>query len=156
MPGSGKSTLGRRLAQQHGLGFIDTDEMIERRYGFDLQVLLDRHGHQYIRKIEEQVICSMQLENHVIATGGSAVYSDLAMRHLAALGRIIYLHISLPTLLARVSAAPNRGIAIPPSVSLASLFHQRLPLYKKWADHTIENNRPLSAWQFEQLAAQFC
>jgi shikimate kinase len=154
MPGSGKSTLGKYLAALLGLKFIDTDELIEQKHGYSLQHLLDRHGHQFIRRAESEIICSLQSQNHVIATGGSAVYSEEAMLHLRELGKVIYLHISLPTVIARVGRAPDRGIAKLPNVSLASLYRERLPLYQRWANVTLQNNWPLTDLRLEELANQ--
>lgn len=154
MPGSGKSTLGKHIAGIWGLEFIDTDKLIEQHYGCSLQQLLDRRGHQFVRKAESEVICSLRSRNHLIATGGSAVYSDDAMLHLSDLGNVIYLHISLATVIQRVGQAPDRGIAKLPNVSLASLYRERLPLYQRWANMTLRNDRPLSAMQLEHLANQ--
>ncbi|MEM7359228.1 MAG: shikimate kinase [Pseudomonadota bacterium] len=154
MPGSGKSTLGRRFAQRHGLQFVDTDEVIEQHYGLSLQQLVNRHGISFLRKVEEEILSSVSFSGHLVSTGGSVVYSSLAMQNLANIGRIVYLHISLPTLLQRVDNSNNRGLVKLPNQSLATLYRERLPLYQRWAELTIENNRPLSAWQFEQLAQQ--
>ena len=154
MPGSGKSTLGRRLAKSHAMSFLDTDELIERRCGCSLQQTLNRHGYLYLRAIEQNVLSALQLENHVISTGGSAVYSAVAMAHLRSLGNIVYLHISMSTLLARVDNSTARGLAKLPQQSLHSLYRERLPLYRRWANVTIDNNRPLSAWQFEELVSK--
>ena len=151
MPGSGKTTLGMRLARAHGLKFVDTDFLIEQRFGYPLEKLKNRHGPAYIRRIEERTLTSLALENYIIATGGSAVYSERAMSHLQEIGRIAYLHISLATLLARVKANPNRGLVISPHHSLQVLYHQRLPLYRRWAELTIDNNWPLTAWQFDRI-----
>ncbi len=154
MPGSGKSTLGKYIAGLCGLGFIDTDALIEQEHGYSLQHLLDRHGHQFIRRAESEIICSLRSQNNVIATGGSAVYSEAAMLHLSSLGKVIYLHISLPTVIARVGLAPDRGIAKLPNVSLASLYRERLTLYQRWANVTLQNNWPLTDLRLEELANQ--
>ena len=154
MPGSGKSTLGRRVARLQGLQFLDTDKLIEQRYGHSLQHIVNRHGYRYLRSIEAEVLSSLKLQNHLIATGGSAVYSDVAMRHLATSSRIIYLRISLPTLRQRVDNTASRGLAKLPGVSLQALYRERLPLYQAYAETTVDNNWPLSAWQLEKISNQ--
>ena len=154
MPGCGKSTLGRQVARLLGLQFLDTDELIEQRYGHSLQHLVNRHGYRYLRRIEADVLSSLDLQNHVISTGGSAVYSDAAMRHLTASSRIIYLSISLPTLMQRVDNSASRGLAKLPGVSLQAIYRERLPLYQRYAEITVDNNRPLSAWQLEKIVKQ--
>ncbi|NNC99576.1 MAG: shikimate kinase [Gammaproteobacteria bacterium] len=154
LPGSGKTTIGKRFARSYNLKFLDTDALIEQRYGYSLQQLMNRHGHKFIRSIEEQALSSLNLQNHVISTGGSAVYSELAMSHLQASSCIVYLQISLATLLRRVNNTSNRGLVMLPHYSLPTLYHERLPLYRRWAQVIIDNNRPLTAWQFDRIAAQ--
>lgn len=154
MPGSGKTTLGQRLAGLLTMQFVDTDKIIEQRVGYSLQQLVNQRGHRFMRVIEEQTLTSLTLENHVIATGGSAVYSTAAMQHLARSGSIVYLHISLPILLQRVTNSASRGLVKLPRISLPHLYRERLPLYRQWAEVTVENNHPLTAWQFDKFVKQ--
>ena len=86
MPGSGKSTVGVLAAKRLGMGFVDTDLLIQEEAGRTLQEIVDQDGYQALRHIEEQVLLKLSVENQVISTGGSAVYSDAAMRHLKANG----------------------------------------------------------------------
>ena len=96
MPGSGKSTIGRLLAQKLGWPFIDTDNVIKEQQQRALQDILDTEGiGGFIRK-EAQAVMSLQLEHHVVATGGSVVLDRQAMNHLQAIGRIVYLEVPLP------------------------------------------------------------
>ena len=88
MPGSGKSTVGVLLAKQLGLGFIDTDLLIQEEAGRTLQDIVDGDGYQALRRIEEQVLLRLDVRRQVISTGGSAVYSEPAMSHLKAEGII--------------------------------------------------------------------
>lgn len=151
MPGCGKSTFGKRLAEQLGMHFVDTDELIEKRFGCALQTVLDRQGLQSFRRIEEEVLSALQVQNCVVSTGGSAVYSEAAMQHLADIGRIVYLHISMKTLLLRVNNSAARGLMKLPSTSLQGLYIERAPLYERWAEVTLHNDWPLTALQFERL-----
>ena len=154
MPGSGKSTLGHRLAKLWGMPFVDTDDLIEQHRGVNIQQLLDQNSLQQFRNTEEQVLCSMDLSNHVIATGGSAVYSAAGMEHLRKLGRVIYLSISPSTLLQRVKNSAARGLVRQPGQSLESLHDERRPLYERWSDLNLLNDRPLSTLQLDSLAKQ--
>jgi len=79
MPGTGKSTVGVILAKNLGLGFIDTDVLIQINRQKTLQQILDERGHLALRDIEENEILKLNIENHVIATGGSAAYSETGM-----------------------------------------------------------------------------
>src|SRR5690554_2704475 len=90
MPGSGKSTVGVLAAKRLGMGFVDTDLLIQEEAGRTLQEIVDQDGYQALRHIEEQVLLKLSVENQVISTGGSAVYSDAAMRHLKANGTVVF------------------------------------------------------------------
>lgn len=137
MPGSGKSTVGVILAKLLSYDFIDTDVLIQSSQRRALQDIVDRDGHLALRKIEEGALLSLDLHNHVIATGGSAVYSAAAMAHLAAIGIVVFLDVELATLQARVNNLATRGLVRRPGQSLADLFAEREALYRQAADITI-------------------
>jgi len=137
MPGSGKSTVGVILAKLLSYDFIDTDVLIQSSQRRALQDIVDRDGHLALRKIEEDTLLSLDLQHHVIATGGSAVYSAAAMAHLAAIGTVVFLDVDLATLEGRVDNLATRGLVRRPGQSLADLFAEREALYKRAADITI-------------------
>ena len=139
MPGSGKSTVGIILAKLASRDFVDTDILIQVSQGKPLQDIVDSEGHMALRKIEETVLLSLDCHNHVIATGGSAAYSDTAMKHLKSDGVIVFLNADLPTLESRVNDFGTRGLAKRPDQSFSDLFVERLPLYTKYADITVDN-----------------
>jgi len=151
MPGSGKSTLGKRLAKAKGLKFVDTDTLIEKAENQSLQTVLDRRGLKYLRATEENVISSLNVTDHVISTGGSAVYSESAIAHLRRSSVIVLLSISLQTLNRRVTNASSRGLAKMPAHPLARLYSERLPLYHAAADIEVDNNRPMSGVKLYEL-----
>jgi shikimate kinase len=137
MPGSGKSTVGVILAKLTSFDFVDTDILIQRSQGRSLQDIVDREGHMALREIEEKTLLDLQCLNHVIATGGSAVYSDAAMTHLKSRGVVVFLDVDLPVLKSRVTDYETRGLARRPGQSLSDLFRERIVLYKKYGDFTI-------------------
>lgn len=138
MPGAGKSTLGRELARDQSVPFVDTDKLIEQRSGKKLQQLLDELGYLGLRRLEGEVILSNQFPSPcVIATGGSAVYSPQAMGHLKQSAVCVFLAVSLATVKARVHNIDQRGFAAAPGQSLASVFEERQPLYESFADVTL-------------------
>lgn len=137
MPGSGKSTVGVVLAKQTARGFIDTDVVIQTQEERPLQDIVDKDGYMALRNIEEQVLLRLSLRNHVIATGGSAVYSDSAMRHLKNSGTVVLLDVALPTLESRVADYSTRGLAKAPGQTFAELYLERRPLYLKYADLVV-------------------
>ena len=137
MPGSGKSTVGVILAKLTSLNFVDTDVLIQVSHGQTLQNIVDTSGHMELRRIEEKELITLNIHNHVIATGGSAVYSHTAMKHLKSDGIAVFLNIDLPTLESRVCDFDTRGLAKRPDQCFADLFDERFSLYTKYADVTI-------------------
>ena len=140
MPGAGKSTTGIILAKNCGLGFIDTDVLIQINHQKTLQQILDESSFLELRDIEEKEILKLNIENHVIATGGSAVYSEKAMNHLLSISTVIFIKISLEQVRKRVRNFATRGIAKAKDQSLEELFRERQLLYKKYARITVDGN----------------
>lgn len=138
MPGSGKSTVGVLLAKQTARDFVDTDLLIQASQKRKLQAIVDSDGYVALRDIEESVLLALRVRNHVIATGGSAVYSDRAMSHLKADGLTIFIDVSLALLESRIDDYSTRGLAKRPDQSLAELFDERFALYNRYADITIQ------------------
>ena len=138
MPGAGKSTIGVILAKLCGLRFVDTDLDIQVAERATLQHILEREGYQRLRAIEQEVLLQIPLAGAVISTGGSVVYSEQSMQRLKRAGPVVYLEADLATLEQRVSRAPLRGIACDPGQSYAAVYAERTPLYRRYADFTID------------------
>lgn len=138
MPGAGKSTAGPILARCASLPFLDCDTLLERQEGRGLQEIVDSRGHLALRAIEERLLLSLPAGRHVIATGGSAVYSDKAMRHLKTLGPVIWLCLGLEELASRLGNFSGRGLVKRPEQTLADLYAERQPLYRRYADVTVD------------------
>lgn len=137
MPGAGKSTIGILLAKEVGLGFADTDVAIQVREGKTLQQILDQSDYMNLRSIEEQVLLTTDIDSKVVATGGSAVYSDTGMKRLRELGATVFLDVPLLELKNRIHNFEQRGIARRPGQQFADLFKERSVLYNKFADIRI-------------------
>lgn len=137
MPGAGKSTVGVLLAKQMSKDFVDTDVLIQVEEGRLLQDIVDNDGYMLLRAIEERVLLGLACKNCVISTGGSAVYSDTAMLHLKANGITVFLDVDIATLNSRVHDYETRGLAKRHDQTFAELFDERLALYRKYADLTI-------------------
>lgn len=138
MPGSGKSTVGVLLAKMLGMNFIDADLLIQQSEGMKLYEILAQKGNDYFAKVEEEVNASIEVENTVIATGGSAVYSEAAMNHLKQNGAAVYLDVPFDELQKRLTNIKTRGIAIRPGKTLEDVFRERLVLYDRYADITVD------------------
>ncbi len=137
MPGCGKSTVGVVLAKVLGMHFCDTDIVIQQREGRRLQEIIDSEGNEAFLACEEAALLSVSPENTVIATGGSAVYSEAAMAHLRENGTVVYLQVSEPEIERRLADFGGRGVAIGEGMTVADLYNERAVLYAKYADITI-------------------
>lgn len=137
MAGAGKTTVGSVLARLTGKQFVDTDDLIEQRTGMALQDYLHRVGREAFQQQEEQTLLAIDLADHVIATGGSVIYSDRAMNHLRKNGRIVLLEVDLEVLARRVQP-DTRGLVNPGGISFRDLYYSRKPLYERWADIRIK------------------
>jgi shikimate kinase len=140
MPGAGKSTLGVLLAKALSLPFLDTDISIQTREKKSLQEIIREQGIEGFKQVEEEHILSLRCRGHVIATGGSAVYSEKAMGHLQRRGVIVYLDLSLSQLTERIRDMDARGIVRGPGQDLNVLFEERRPLYEKYAEFRVSCN----------------
>ena len=140
MPGSGKSTVGVILAKMMTRPYLDTDILIQLVARCSLQDIVDSKGHMALRKIEEDVLLDISCQNHIIATGGSAAYSEPAMMHLKQNGLIVFLDADLDTLKSRIKNYETRGLAKRPDQSFMDLFNERHELYNKYADITIPSD----------------
>lgn len=138
MPGCGKSTVGVILAKTLGTYFIDTDLIIQVQRRNTLQQLIDLEGLDRFLEYEEQALLSVtEKENTVVATGGSAVFSQKAMTQLKRSGVCVYLELELDELERRLSNIKTRGIASKKGETLKDIFEIRGPLYERYADIKI-------------------
>jgi len=138
MPGAGKSTMGVILAKTLGRNFIDTDIVAQETTGRLLQDIIDEEGTGVFLATEEKTILSLHGHHAVIATGGSVVFSRKAMEHLKKDGVVIYLKISCEEMVRRLSNITTRGIVLDAGQNLCEMYTQRVPLYEKYADITID------------------
>ena len=145
MPSSGKSTLGVVLAKTLRMQFVDTDLIIQQKTGKRLQELINENGTDFFLKTEQEIVCSLDLEGFVIATGGSVVLSDKAMQSLKDNSVIIYLEASLEELDLRLNNIKTRGIAMEKGESLESVYIKRKPLYERYADIIVSSENSFEA-----------
>jgi shikimate kinase len=134
MPGSGKSAVGNIIASRLNWNFIDTDKCIESRVGMPLQTLIDQVGDKSFRRLEEETVLDLAVtERTVISTGGSVVYSDAAMRHLASISTVVFLDAGIETIRAHIRSEAPRGIVGMTEEGLEGLYRERLPRYLQYA-----------------------
>jgi shikimate kinase len=136
MPGSGKTPTGEVLSRILGYGFADTDSILLERLGKPPRDVVNEEGVEYFRAIQGKIISSVNFRDTVIATGGSVVYSDTAMRHLKKNGLVVYLKVDTAELEKRLD--PQRRLARNPGQTLKDLYEERNPLYERYSDIVIE------------------
>lgn len=133
MPGSGKSTIARALAEATGKTLIDLDEEIEKAVGMSIPAYFQSCGEEGFRQVETQVASEAGKKfGAIIATGGGIVTRQVNYEPLAQNGPIVYIQRSLEDL-------PTEGRPISQSTALSDLYAKRKPLYEAWADVTVQN-----------------
>ena len=138
MAGCGKSSVGRLLAKRLGRLFIDTDDLIVQSQQRPLQEIIDTEGPLGFRRIEEGVLLNITVHSHVIATGGSSIYSVPGMNHLEKSGVIVLLRANMEILKKRVGDTSERGLVKLPAQSFEELFIERSPLYEKYGHMSVD------------------
>jgi shikimate kinase len=143
LPGSGKSTLGRRLAKAIGRGLIDTDAAIEQRTGRTIAEIFSGDGESEFRRIEEQVIREA-LESHdgILSLGGGALTTP-GVRDALVGQTVVYLEISAAEGIRRTSGSTARPLLAGPdrAEKYRDLVNDRVPLYRQAATIRINTNR---------------
>lgn len=138
MPGVGKSTVGVILAKVLGYNFIDTDLLIQESQNRLLRDIISQDGIDYFLKVENKICKDLNVSKAIIATGGSVVYSTDAMEHLRSIGKVVYLKQDFEHIKNRVENIHGRGVVLKKNQTFEDLYKERVPLYEKYADITIE------------------
>ena len=138
MPGCGKSTLGVLLAKALMMDFVDTDLIMQNRSGKPLQQMVDELGTDGFSMAEEECICSLNLTNTVIATGGSVALEERAMEHLCKSGVIVFVKLTYDTIESRLKNISTRGITLKKGQTLRDLYDYRQPYYHRWGQIIVE------------------
>lgn len=142
MPGSGKSHIGKKLAERLNYNFIDTDIILENEYGIPIKSIIDKLGENvFLKKQEEYTIsCTNNISDTVISTGGSIIYTDEVMYHLKKNSLIIYLIMPLEVIKERMVDSP-RSIVDSKDKDLEKLYEERTFLYNKWSSKIVDANQ---------------
>lgn len=139
MPGTGKSTVGVILAKRLGYGFLDTDILLAETAGRRLPDIIEDEGFERLIEMEGEVGASINLKSTVIATGGSMIFTDSAMKNLRENGITIWLETPVEELEVRLEAnRDSRGVAAPAEMTIADIYNQRKPYYEKYSDIRID------------------
>jgi shikimate kinase len=144
--GSGKTAVGRRLANLLGMQFFDSDAEIEKSTGVDVAYIFEKEGEPRFRERERDTIAHLTgLENVVVATGGGAVLDATTRERLSSTGTVIYLKTDVEAQLRRTQPGRNRPLLLnkDPRSVLEQLMVIRRPLYEGMADVSIETTNQL-------------
>jgi shikimate kinase len=154
MPGSGKSTLGKLLAEALGYRFVDGDAIIEAS-GRRLQEIVDSEGEEVFLRIEEAELLKLGGDRQVFAPGGSCVLSAPAMAHLRRISLVVFLDVPLGVVVERLGRgeAVTRGVVGLRRMNLGAIFALRRPLYLKYA-HLVVGLDDRSAVENLELLCQ--
>tara|TARA_B100000886_G_scaffold20941_1_gene13358 strand:+ start:1781 stop:2272 length:492 start_codon:yes stop_codon:yes gene_type:complete len=145
MAGAGKSSIGVKLANYFKFDFIDSDELIEANQNKTLQEVLVSNGIQEFKKIEEAAILSVEFNQTVLATGGSAIFSKKAMKHIKSNSSVIFLEVSFEDIVDRVPDFSNRGFIKEANQTMEHAFNERENIYREFADYIVTNNEGLES-----------
>ena len=139
MPGTGKSAVGKALAEHYGYAFIDTDDRIVELEGRSLPDIIEKGTYEEFLEIEGNAGKTLNCKNTVIATGGSMVLIEDAILHLKNIGTLVYLKTDLSVLEKRLETTMiSRGVATPRPMTVAEIFEMRAPYYDKYADISVD------------------
>ena len=139
--GVGKTSIGRKLAEEAGLTFIDSDHEIEARTGASIPLIFDIEGESGFRQRESAIIDELsQRDGIVLATGGGAVLDSQNRSHLRQRGKVVYLYADVDVLFERTARDRNRPLlqTEDPRGRIEDLLQQRDPLYREVADIVVE------------------
>lgn len=141
MPGSGKSFVGRKLADRLGFTLVDVDKVIEQKFGLPLQQVVETlECEAFLDTEAEMVVTSTDgKDTMVVSPGGSVIYRERAMNHLKNISKVFYLDVPLRVLEKRIGGVP-RGIVVAGNKTFADLYNERIPLYRKYADYTLNGD----------------
>ena len=152
MPGAGKSTVGVVLAKRMGYRFVDSDLLIQEKEQKLLHEIISRQGIEGFLRIEEEVNASIDMENSVIATGGSAVFGEKGMEHLRSIGTLVYLKLPYEEIESRLGDLNERGVTVRDGQTLLDLYRERIPLYEKYADVTMD----CQSKEIREIVSEIC
>ena len=135
MPGCGKSTLGKILADKLNRRFLDTDSVIEQKFGASIPEIFAQKGEDFFRELEESAVSECGcLSSCVIATGGGVILRQKNIDALRQNGIIIFLDRNIDEL-----ASDGRPLSQNPE-KIKALYQKRFPIYKECADFEVKVN----------------
>lgn len=155
MPASGKSTVGVLLAKRLGYSFVDVDIVIQEKTGKLLKEIIAESGTEGFLEVENRINSELDVSRSVIAPGGSVIYGQQAMEHLKEISTVVYLKLSYRAVKRRLGDLTDRGVALKDGMTLRDLYEERVPLYEKYADITVDESGKGPGETVDELRALF-
>ncbi|GAI37661.1 unnamed protein product, partial [marine sediment metagenome] len=156
--GTGKTTVGKRLAEKLNLEFIDADDFIERKYGFSISELFQTKGESLFRLLESDVINELsKLDSRIIAAGGGAVLKYKNIKNLKRHGIIILLEADGDTVYQRIQADDKTKTQRPKLTGnelyreIKELMEFRKSYYQRAADYTVNTTNKSADTTLEEI-----
>lgn len=153
MPASGKSTVGVLLAKRLGYSFVDVDIVIQEQEGRLLKEIIEQEGTDGFLKVEDRVNRELDVRRSIIAPGGSVIYGEKAMEHLKEISTVVYLKLSYEEVEERLGDLKDRGVALKDGMTLRDLYDERVPLYERYADITVDETGKTPGKTVDELRA---
>lgn len=153
MPASGKSTVGVLLAKRLGYSFVDVDIVIQEKTGKLLKEIIAESGTEGFLAVEERINSELAVKRSIIAPGGSVIYGQKAMEHLKEISTIVYLKLSYQAVKRRLGDLTDRGVALKDGMTLRDLYNERVPLYEKYAEITVDESGKTPGETVDELRA---
>jgi len=141
MRGSGKTAVGRILAEKLNKRFIEMDELIVQKMGLSIPDIVEKYGWDKFREVEEEIARQVaEMDNVVNATGGGVVTRESNIKELKKKGRLVWLKVSLDTLLSRIGDDPSRPSLTGKSrrEDMATVLMDRASMYERAADFIVD------------------
>jgi Shikimate kinase len=153
MPAVGKSAIGVILAKKIGYQFIDTDLLIQEKTGHLLKDIISEKGIDAFLKIEDEVNSQVNVDKAIISPGGSVVYCENAMKHYKKIGTVVYLKASFEMISPRLGNTTRRGVVLRDGQTLKDLYNERVKLFEKYADITVNQDYASLMQNVERVVA---
>lgn len=143
--GTGKSTIGKALAERTGKGYMSTDEKIVEKTGMTIPMIVEKHGWDYFRDVESTVAEGVSgLNDFVVDTGGGMILREQNVEYLKKAGKLILLTADLEQIVKRIQADSNRP-ALKEGLSFMDeqkkVLEERNPIYHAIADFTVDTSQ---------------
>lgn len=143
--GSGKSTIGARLARQLNAPFVDMDAYIEEQAGMKIPEIFEKFGEPHFRDLETQAVRDLAVREGVIACGGGAMLRDVNAEIAKATGCVLFLDVPFNVCYVRIANTDRPIVRRSTRQELEALYNTRRGVYQKNSTHRIDASKSPAA-----------